>query len=61
MNTDYGWNTALVMGGMLALGLATDYGWNTALVMGGMLALGLAWWGWLQSGLAFLQLGLGVC
>ncbi|WAC44338.1 hypothetical protein OU997_19225 [Pseudomonas sp. SL4(2022)] len=38
-----------------------EYGWNTALAMGGMLTLGLAWWGWLQGGLAFLQLGLGVC
>lgn len=38
-----------------------EYGWNAVLMMGGMLALGLAWWGWLQGGLAFLQLGLGVC
>ena len=39
----------------------TGYGLNTALVMAGMLLLGLAWWGWLKSGLAFLQLGRGVC
>ncbi|WP_158487774.1 hypothetical protein [Thiopseudomonas alkaliphila] len=23
--------------------------------------LGLAWWGWSHSGMALLQLGLGVC
>ncbi|WP_256573162.1 MULTISPECIES: hypothetical protein [Pseudomonas] len=34
---------------------------------GGLLAaaalalLALIWWGWQQSGLAFLQLGLGIC
>ncbi|WP_341303053.1 hypothetical protein [Pseudomonas sp. TMP25] len=39
----------------------TDYGLTTALVLATMVILGLAWWGWSQSGLAFLQLGLGVC
>lgn len=38
-----------------------DYAWSTGLAMASMLILGLAWWGWAQSGLAFLQLGLGVC
>ena len=41
--------------------MSSHYVWNTALVLAGMLALGLVWWGWLQSGLAFLQLGMGVC
>lgn len=39
----------------------TDDGAQIALMLGGMLALGLACWGWLNSGLAFLQLGMGVC
>jgi hypothetical protein len=34
---------------------------NIALVLAGMVVLSLVWWGWLQSGLAFLQLGMGVC
>lgn len=25
------------------------------------LLLALAWWGWRQSGLALLQLGVGIC
>lgn len=41
--------------------MISDYAWSTALAMVCMLTLGLAWWGWSQGGLAFLQLGLGVC
>jgi hypothetical protein len=26
-----------------------------------LLTLALLWWAWRQSGLAFLQLGMGVC
>ncbi|MFZ2318574.1 MAG: hypothetical protein WAW12_01770 [Pseudomonas sp.] len=26
-----------------------------------VLMLGLIWWGWQRSGLALLQLGMGVC
>lgn len=29
--------------------------------LAGLLSLGLLWWAWRQSGLAFLQLGMGVC
>jgi hypothetical protein len=39
----------------------TDYGWHVGVMLCGMLALGLACWGWLNSGLAFLQLGMGAC
>lgn len=34
---------------------------NTALALAGAAVLGLIWWGWLQGGLAFMQLGMGVC
>nr|WP_275642216.1 hypothetical protein [Pseudomonas chengduensis] len=31
------------------------------LTLGFGLLLALAWWGWRQSGLALLQLGIGIC
>ena len=34
-------------------------GGGLALLGGGLLAL--IWWGWHQGGLAFLQLGVGIC
>ncbi|MDX1366821.1 MULTISPECIES: hypothetical protein [Pseudomonas] len=34
---------------------------SVGLALLGSLALGLIWWGWQQSGLAFLQLGMAVC
>lgn len=34
---------------------------GASLALGAAAVLGLIWWGWQQGGLAFLQLGLGVC
>lgn len=41
--------------------MSTEYKWRTVLAITGVVLLGLAWWGWSQSALALLQLGLGVC
>ncbi|MHC8371135.1 hypothetical protein ACYZT2_10030 [Pseudomonas sp. MDT1-85] len=32
-----------------------------AAIVVGILLLALAWWGWHQSGLALMQLGMGAC
>lgn len=41
--------------------MSKEYRWQAVLAFVGALLLGLAWWGWGQSGLAFLHLGIGLC
>ncbi|MDP3976838.1 MAG: hypothetical protein Q8P85_02400 [Pseudomonas sp.] len=41
--------------------MKTEYWLSSALLMLVATLLALAWWGWGQGGLAFMQLGLGVC
>lgn len=39
----------------------TGYWLGGALSLAAAALLALIWWGWQQGGLAFLQLGMGIC
>ena len=41
--------------------MSTRYWLGGALTLVGAALLALIWWGWQQGGLAFLQLGVGIC